>query len=140
MPTSSRSDRAWVAAQLALMAATAATWFVDDGVTRLGFVPAALGAGLAGWALRALGRSLSPYPTPPRDAELVARGPFRFLRHPTYVGGVLFFAGLSLVFSRWGLVATGVLAVFWFFKARAEERRLSARFPGYAEYRRRTWF
>lgn len=87
-----------------------------------------------------MGRSLTPFPTPPAHGRLVRSGPFRYVRHPIYVGGVLVFGGLSLVFSAWGLVLTGVLAVFWIAKARHEERLLLERFPDYAEYRRTTWF
>jgi protein-S-isoprenylcysteine O-methyltransferase Ste14 len=99
-----------------------------------------VGFALTVWAAVTMGRSLSPFPRPPRDAELVETGPFRVLRHPIYVGGTLFFAGLSLVFSLYGLALTAVLAVFWVAKARLEERHLLARFPEYAAYRRRTWF
>ena len=87
-----------------------------------------------------MGRSLTPFPTPPAHARLVQDGPFRFVRHPIYVGGTLVFGGLSLVFSAWGLVLTGMLAIFWIAKARHEERLLLERFAEYAEYRRRTWF
>ena len=139
MNNQKRGDR-WVAAQFVLFLAIAATWFFGPGVTRLGFVVAALGVALVVWAGRTMGRSLSPFPRPPRDAELVDRGPFRILRHPIYIGGTLFFAGLSLVFSLYGLLLTAVLAVFWFAKARLEERHLAARFPEYADYRRRTLF
>jgi protein-S-isoprenylcysteine O-methyltransferase Ste14 len=107
-------------------------------VTPFGFLLAGLGVGLALWAGVTMGHSLSPFPRPPRHAELVDHGPYRFLRHPLYVGGVLFFAGLSLVFSVYGLALTAVLAAFWIAKARLEERHLLARFPEYADYRRRT--
>jgi protein-S-isoprenylcysteine O-methyltransferase Ste14 len=117
-----------------------ASWFVGPGVTRFGFLVAAFGLGLGIWAGRTMGRSLSPFPRPPRDAELVGRGPYRYLRHPIYAGGVLFFGGLSLVFSVWGLALTAVLAAFWIAKARLEERHLVSRFPEYADYRRRTLF
>ena len=117
-----------------------ASWFFGDGVTPFGFLVAALGFALAVWAGVTMGHSLSPFPRPPRDAELVERGPFRVLRHPIYVGGALFFAGLSLVFSEYGLVLTAVLALFWLAKARLEERHLVARFPAYDDYRRRTLF
>ena len=127
-------------AQLVLFVAIAASWFVGEGVTDLGWALAAAGLGLAVWAGRTMGHSLSPFPRPPRDAELVDRGPFRYLRHPLYVGGVLFFAGISLVFSVYALALTAVLAAFWIAKARLEERHLVERFPDYAEYRRRTWF
>jgi protein-S-isoprenylcysteine O-methyltransferase Ste14 len=103
-------------------------------------VVAAAGLVLAVWASVTMGRSLSPFPRPPRDAELVDRGPFRYLRHPIYVGGALLFAGISLVFSVYGLALTAVLAVFWIAKARLEERHLLERFPEYADYRRRTFF
>lgn len=117
-----------------------ATWLFGPGITPWGFLVAALGFALAVWAGVTMGHSLSPFPRPPRDAELVDRGPYRFLRHPIYVGGVLFFAGLSLVFSVYGLALTAVLAAFWLAKARLEERHLVARFPEYADYRRRTLF
>jgi protein-S-isoprenylcysteine O-methyltransferase Ste14 len=134
-----RGDR-WVIAQVLLFLAIGASWFFGPGVTRLGFLVALLGVALAVWAGRAMGRSLSPFPRPPLDAELVDQGPYRVVRHPIYLGGTLFFAGLSLVFSVYGLALTVVLAVFWFAKARLEERHLAERFPEYADYRRRTWF
>jgi protein-S-isoprenylcysteine O-methyltransferase Ste14 len=109
-------------------------------VTALGWAVAAAGFALVVWAGVTMGASLSPFPRPPRHAELVDRGPFRYLRHPIYVGGVLFFGGLSLVFSVYGLVLTLVLAAFWVAKARLEERHLAGRFPEYEDYRRRTIF
>lgn len=137
-----RSNRGggWVVAQLVIFALIVASWFFGDGVTSAGFVVAVLGAALVAWAARALGRSLTPFPKPLPEGELVQSGPFRVVRHPIYVGGILFFAGLSLVFSVYGLALTAILAVFWIAKARLEERLLAARFPEYAEYRERTWF
>ena len=122
------------------MAGAVVSWFFGDGVTYLGVVPAALGFLLVGWAVRVMGPSITPFPTPPPRARLVREGPFRFVRHPIYVGGVLVFAGLSLVFSAWGLLFAAALAVFWTAKARHEERLLVERFPEYPEYRRRTLF
>jgi protein-S-isoprenylcysteine O-methyltransferase Ste14 len=141
-PGSSRSGRGegWVVAQFLLFAAIGVSWFFGDGLTPLGWVVAAIGVVIAVWAGITMGPSLSPFPRPPRDAELVQRGPFRVVRHPIYVGATLFFAGLSLVFSSYGLILTALLAVLWIAKARVEERHLSARFPEYGDYRRRTLF
>lgn len=141
-PGSSPSDRGdrWVLAQLILIVLLVAALFLGPGLTPLGWVVAALGLALMIWAGVTMGRSLTPFPRPRRDAELVVRGPFRFLRHPIYVGGVLFALGLSLVFSAYALVLTAALAAFWAAKARLEERHLTERFPGYADYRRRTFF
>jgi protein-S-isoprenylcysteine O-methyltransferase Ste14 len=137
-----RSDKGggWVAAQLVLFALIVVSWFLGDGVTYAGFVLAAVGAALVAWSARKLGPAFTAFPRPTPDGQLVQTGPFRVMRHPIYVGGVLFFAGLSLVFSVYGLALTAVLAVFWIAKARLEERLLSERFPQYAEYRRRTLF
>jgi protein-S-isoprenylcysteine O-methyltransferase Ste14 len=107
-------------------------------VTVLGLIPAAVGLVLAVWAGRSLGRSMTALPVPKDDGRLVQEGPYKFLRHPIYVGAVLFFGGLSLVFSVYGLVLTAVLALFWVAKAQKEERHLLERFPEYADYRRRT--
>lgn len=125
---------------MVVFALIAGSWLLGPGVTYLGFLPAALGAGLVAWSARELGPSFTPFPKPPPQGELVETGPYRVLRHPIYVGGVLFAAGLSLVFSAYGLALTALLAVFWVAKARLEERHLGERFPDYAEYRRRTWF
>jgi protein-S-isoprenylcysteine O-methyltransferase Ste14 len=139
--TSARArGEGWVLVQLVLFLLIGASWFVGEGVTGFGFVVAALGLALVVWAGVTMGSSLSPFPRPPRDARLVDRGPYRFLRHPIYVGGVLFFAGLSLVFSVYGVALTGLLALFWIAKARLEERHLLERFPAYADYQQRTLF
>jgi protein-S-isoprenylcysteine O-methyltransferase Ste14 len=134
-----RGDR-WVVTQFVLFALIGVSLFLGPGVTSLGWVVAAVGLALAVWAGVTMGQSLSPFPRPPRHGELVQHGPFRYLRHPLYVGGFLFFAGLSLVFSVYALVLTAVLALFWIAKARLEERHLLARFPEYEDYRRRTLF
>lgn len=123
-----------------LFAVIVVALFFGPGVTRLGWIVAAAGLALGIWAAVTMGSSLSAYPRPPVDAELVERGPYRFVRHPIYVGGVLFFGGLSLVFSVYALALTAGLAAFWIAKARLEERHLMERFPAYAEYRRRTLF
>jgi protein-S-isoprenylcysteine O-methyltransferase Ste14 len=117
-----------------------ASLFEGEGVTPLGWVVAAAGLALGIWAGRTMGRSLSPFPRPPRSTRLVQNGPFRVVRHPIYLGGTLFCAGLGLVFSVYALALTAVLALFWVFKARHEERLLTERFPEYADYRRRTVF
>jgi protein-S-isoprenylcysteine O-methyltransferase Ste14 len=140
VPMSNQRGERWVAVQLALFVLIVATWFVGPRGSALGFVPAAIGFVLAAWGMRTLGRSLTPMPVPKADGELVQSGPYRFLRHPLYVGGTLFFAGLSLVFSLYGLVLSAVLGLFWILKARYEERVLRERFPEYAEYQARTWF
>ena len=96
------------------------------------------GAFLIVLAGRALGSALTPFPKPAEEGGLVDDGPYAVVRHPIYTGGILFAAGISLALSPWALVASAVLAVVWALKARVEERFLAARYPAYADYRRRT--
>ncbi len=89
------------------------------------------------WAGRTLGAALTPYPLPNEEATLVERGPYGLVRHPIYVAGLLVFLGYGLLASVPATAAVALLAVLWHFKAGVEERHLSERFPGYADYRRR---
>jgi protein-S-isoprenylcysteine O-methyltransferase Ste14 len=95
------------------------------------------GLALAIWAGRTLGPALTPYPRPSDEAALVERGPYRVVRHPIYVAGVLIFLGYGLLASVAATAAVVPLAVLWHFKAGVEERHLAERFPGYDDYRRR---
>jgi protein-S-isoprenylcysteine O-methyltransferase Ste14 len=143
MPNSLRSGKGagWVAAQFLLMAvilvlgAFPPVW---PGWLRLAGVPVVLGGlAFAIWAGRTLGSALTPYPLPSEEGTLVERGPYRLVRHPIYVGGLLVFLGYGLLASVPATAAVASLAVLWHFKAGLEERHLSERFPGYDGYRRR---
>jgi protein-S-isoprenylcysteine O-methyltransferase Ste14 len=127
-------------AQFAVMAAIVGAGFLPPhrpGLRLVGGVLAALGAVLGVWAARTMGRSLSPFPRPRADGELIEHGPFRVARHPIYGGSLVFFVGYAVATSVAALVPTAALGVLWLFKSRAEERLLAQRFAGYAEYRRR---
>ena len=71
----------------------------------------------------------------PEARGLVRRGPYRFVRHPVYLGEITALAGLTLaapVPRNVGLLA--VLVAAQMVRARFEERALSAAFPEYASY------
>jgi protein-S-isoprenylcysteine O-methyltransferase Ste14 len=119
----------FVVAQFLLMAAIVGSWLVpprvpDGALDVAGAALAAAGVALAFWAYRALGPAFTPFPEP--RGERVTSGPYRYLRHPMYVGGIAFFAGLSLVFTVPGLVLTVVLAFLWWRKGKLEERLLAS--------------
>ena len=86
-----------------------------------------------------LGTGLTPLPYPKDGADLVQTGPFALVRHPMYSGGLLLALGWALFVQAWltlGYVV--VLFVLLDAKSRREEKWLSAKFPDYAAYRRRT--
>ena len=89
-------------------------------------------------AFRRLGRSLTPFPRPLTRGRLVEDGPYRYVRHPVYSGGLVFLTGIALAYSPLVLVPTAALAVTWGLKARVEERFLRAAYPEYDAYAART--
>ena len=94
------------------------------------------GAALVAWAVLTLGSNLTPYPEPRTDGRLVGGGPYRLVRHPIYGGLLLGLAGLALWVGSWLslVLVVGLVGIFWA-KSAEEERRLSARFPEYDDYR-----
>jgi protein-S-isoprenylcysteine O-methyltransferase Ste14 len=96
------------------------------------------GGGLLLAGLFRLGSNLTPLPYPKPDATLVQSGPYRVVRHPMYAGGIVLAYGWALVVHGWLTAGYAtVLLIFLDIKSAREERWLSAKFPGYADYQRR---
>ena len=86
-----------------------------------------------------LGRSATPLPTPVQGGELRTTGLYRYVRHPIYTGVMVLAIGSAISSGSAAIVvATVALAAWLAIKARWEEHRLSARYPGYAAYAART--
>jgi protein-S-isoprenylcysteine O-methyltransferase Ste14 len=88
-----------------------------------------------------LGPAWSFVPKADQGTGLVTTGPYRFVRHPIYLGLTLLAMGEALAFSSWPafmIILSGIVPTFaW--RARAEEKLLSRTFgKGYAVYRQRT--
>ena len=143
MRDSSSSDRGagWVWAQFALMVVILALGVLPprwpEWVRVLGVLLLLAGVAVFVWAARTLGGSFTAYPRPRPEGTLVEYGPYRFVRHPVYSAGVLVLLGYGLMTSVVATAAVPAITVLWWFKSRVEERHLAARFPAYADYRRR---
>jgi len=84
---------------------------------------------LALWSLLALGFSFS---IAPEDRGIVARGPYRLVRHPMYLGEVLSLLGLCISAGNlWNWLALLLFARLLLARISAEERALA----NYARYR-----
>lgn len=74
--------------------------------------------------------------------HLVRQGPYRFLRHPLYLGACLEIAGLPMFLGAWGALLFGTLVFMPFEVARAqyEEQFLRALFGAdYRQYEAEVW-
>ena len=113
------------------------------GYSQLVGVSLAVGmAGLLLWMLSTfhLGKSLAVLPG---ADSLVARGVYRYIRHPIYVG--ITFTLLGLLFacgSVFGMVYLVVVVIpLNVYRARQEEQALMEKFgEHYLQYRNKTWF
>ncbi len=74
-----------------------------------------------------------------RGHQVASSGPYRYVRHPMYVGVVLLFGVATplLLGSWWALVPGAVIAVIFVVRTALEDRTLRAELPGYAEYAQR---
>ena len=74
-----------------------------------------------------------------RGHNVATGGPYRFVRHPGYVGAIL--AGLATPFllgSPWALIPSGIGAALYVARTCLEDRTLLEELPGYKAYARRT--
>ena len=79
--------------------------------------------------------SQAPSPSGPRSAAA-----FKYVRHPLYLGSILFYLGLALgTFSLFSLVLWVAICIFYNYLASYEERLLEARLgESYRSYREKT--
>jgi protein-S-isoprenylcysteine O-methyltransferase len=93
------------------------------------------------WAIITLGRFFTVDVTIEKDHELVERGPFRVVRHPSYTGVLLAFVGFALSLHNWAALLIILVPIFAAFIRRmnVEEDALSRALGSrYADYMRRT--
>jgi protein-S-isoprenylcysteine O-methyltransferase Ste14 len=117
-------------------------WVIDGEAVRwLGVVLFVAGSALRLWPVFVLGRRFSAVVAIQERHELATNGPYRWVRNPSYLGGLVGGLGWALVFRS----VVGVLLLLpflWLLVTRihAEEALLASEFgPTYEAYRQRTW-
>ena len=74
-----------------------------------------------------------------RGHHVVDSGPYRWIRHPGYVGGLLAaFATPILLDSLWTFGVVALYTLILIIRTALEDRTLQDELPGYAEYAQRT--
>jgi len=105
----------------------------------VGLVGIALGMVLTGWTMRTNTFFSSVVRLQEeRGHHLIQDGPYRLVRHPGYVGIILFFAGFNLGLGCLsGIIFAVVFAVLLIYRIVREERFLHQHLDGYSDYTRR---
>lgn len=105
----------------------------------LGLVGIVLSASLIFWTILTnayLGRMVRIQED--RGHQVVTGGPYRYVRHPMYVGIILLFPCMTLFLgSWWALVPASLIAMLMVIRTALEDRTLRAGLPGYGEYAQR---
>ncbi len=100
-----------------------------------------------GWALVTWGMAVNPFfekvvrIQSEHGHHVIEAGPYRYVRHPGYVGFSLWMLSTPLLLmSTWAMVPAVIAVVTFVVRTALEDRTLQAELPGYAEYASRTRF
>jgi protein-S-isoprenylcysteine O-methyltransferase Ste14 len=102
-----------------------------------GLVAVAGGYGLAFWAMR-VNRFFSSVVRiqSDRGQYVITSGPYRWIRHPGYLAGIIIIVASGIALGSW--LATAILIVlslpFLLYRAITEDQVLQAELPGYRDY------
>lgn len=150
-PRSSVGERTYfviVTAALACLGIDLAVFFLGvpellpSGTLLVGVTLAAMGFGLRYWSMRTLGRFYTNPVTIRDDHELIRNGPYRWIRHPVYTGGLLVLVAFPLILGSVLSLALTLLLCLTVYIERIgiEEAALVARFgDAYTKYSERTY-
>ncbi len=73
-----------------------------------------------------------------RQHTVVSTGPYRFVRHPGYLGAILLHLGVPFMLSSiWALIPGALTAIVVIVRTALEDKTLQAELPGYREYTQR---
>jgi len=73
-----------------------------------------------------------------RGHTVATVGPYRYVRHPGYVGYIVSSLGTSLALgSLWAIIPTGLMACLLVARTALEDRTLQDELPGYKDYAQR---
>ena len=100
------------------------------------------GIGVRLWAMRTLGHFYTRTLRVSEEQSIVTQGPYRFIRHPGYLGTFLVWVGLGIAATNWIAAALVTLLLFLAYHHRmnVEEAMLVEVFEeGYRAYQKRTW-
>jgi protein-S-isoprenylcysteine O-methyltransferase Ste14 len=119
--------------QLAMLAGFAAPWLFRRGAMPspfaffwVGIALLIAGSLLRRHCFRVLGKFFTGAVTVQSDHAVIDQGAYRWVRHPSYTGGIVMFAGIGIALGDWISVAvlTLIPIAAYSYRVRVEERAL----------------
>ncbi|MFX1342537.1 MAG: methyltransferase family protein [Promethearchaeota archaeon] len=102
----------------------------------LGFVLILIGEAIFGWAMVS-----NPFfhgmmkIQEERGHQVISKGPYRWIRHPGYLGQIIFYLGTPLILGSWWAFLLGIIMSFAFiYRTAKEDQTLQIELEGYSEY------
>lgn len=110
---------------------------VPDWLQIIGLIAVAAGNAVCFWAMR-VNRFFSSIIRiqSDRGQHVIDSGPYAVVRHPGYIGGILFMVGSGLALGSWlawAMLVVGSLP-FLMYRVVTEDRVLQSELPGYGDY------
>jgi protein-S-isoprenylcysteine O-methyltransferase Ste14 len=102
----------------------------------IGFLLTILGHAVVAWAMSA-NAFFSPLVRiqEERGHQVADTGPYRLIRHPGYLGAIVFTIGVPILLgSWWALIPNLIAAVLYIIRTALEDQTLIEELQGYAEY------
>ena len=107
----------------------------------LGVVLALCGLLMRAWANRVLGEFYTRTLKVIEDQTIIQEGPYRWIRHPGYLGMILMWIGASAATGNWIIMLIVIVAIIsaYHYRIQNEEKMLLSTLQGYGEYSSHTW-
>ena len=76
-----------------------------------------------------------------RGHEVIQTGPYKYVRHPGYIGGILMAISTALVLgSLWALIPAGIVSILLIIRTYLEDTTLQKELAGYVLYTKKVRF
>lgn len=99
------------------------TWDIFTGTSLLVMI---LGLAIRTWAIYTLGNYFTMHLSIQKEHKIIRQGPYKYVRHPSYVGAFFTFLGTAVFMHAWFslILAAIVLPVVWLRRIHYEEKLL----------------
>ena len=112
---------------------------VNPVLSSIGVILCTAGMALLAWARHRLGKNWSPTVAKKEGQELVTSGPYRYVRHPMYTGGLMATIGSAIVCGGAFVFLLVILGTIFIRRVGAEDKLMAQQFPNeYPDYKKRT--